>query len=243
MKGHAHTLSGVAAWLGGCVLWEQHVGPVTAATAAAGAVVAGGYAIWPDMDTDGTAARSLGWPTMAAANAAQWLVKHRGATHWLSTNLAVAAAIHLYGATWWALQMTVLVLGVAWCQAGFDADDAPRKRLRVRWRWALALAVSGAIVVLDPGTAWLGPAVLVGGLAHLAGDALTSERWALLAPLTFRKFGGLGVIPPSRRGQRVSGVERVLETAMFAGACAAALTLTVPGWTTTAGQYLAQIGA
>ncbi|HEX2807886.1 MAG TPA: hypothetical protein VHN80_17130 [Kineosporiaceae bacterium] len=50
----------------------------------------------------------------------------------------------------------------------------------------------------------LGPAVLAGWWAHLLGDFCTSDRWPVLAPFTFRQFGGLRLIRPTPIGRRVT---------------------------------------
>lgn len=225
MKAHAHTLSGSATWLAGCVVANAAGLDVPTTLAAGGAIVAGGMALAPDMDVQGTAARSLGWFTRIPAYGVAWLSGgHRKAAHWAVTGLAVAAAVWLVSTTW--IGVAVLVLGIAWCEAGFAADNRPSRRLGTIRRALVSGIVAAVLLHYDrTGLVWLAPAVLVGWWVHLLGDMLTTDRWPVLAPFVRREFGGWRVIRPTPRGQRVTWTERLIETGLFLGCLAAVVTI------------------
>jgi hypothetical protein len=133
-----------------------------------------------------------------------------------------------------------------------DADNR-RRRLRGSWgRRALALAATalgspagprtppllrglacagwaGLILAFDPTRlAWLGLAVGAGWAGHLLGDCCTTQRWEILAPLTWRKFGGWKFIPPiddDDRSRRVTWQERMFEIALWWANAAALVVL------------------
>lgn len=219
MHAHGHTLTGTAAYGCGCLTAQSFGHPVPAAVVVAGMAVAGGWAIWPDMDVQGTAARSLSWVTRAPAYAIQALADHRGATHWALTTVGLAAALGLLG---WidlvgvCLLAAAVFLGLVWCEAGFAADDRPSRRRGAVPRGLLATAGTWLALDATGGWWWVSLAVGCGGLAHLAGDCLTRARFPMLAPFTFREVGGLGWVPPTPRGQRVTWQERCLEVGLWA---------------------------
>ena len=146
----------------------------------------------------------------------------------------VAAAVYvllLLFDPWPAL--VILSLTIAWCEAGFAADDKPHTRTGALVRWAVATIAAAAILALDPTVTWLPWAVLVGLLAHLVGDMCTTDRWPALAPFTWREFGGWRIVRPADRGERVSWQERIIETVLWVGCLAAAFTIG-DGWSAAA---------
>jgi hypothetical protein len=237
VKAHAHGLSGALVWLGGALVVERAGYRLDAAAVIGGVAVATGMAVAPDLDVQGTAARALGWPTRLVAYVISWLTEHRGMTHWAVTGVVLAALVSATATLRWSIDgfvapwvaAGVLTLGYAWCQAAAVADDRPRRRIGVLTRWMVSLAAAAATLRMDSVLLWLGPAVLAGWWAHLVGDFCTSDRWPVLAPFTFREFGGWRLIRPTPRGRRVTRTERVIESLLFAGCGAVAITL-IGGW-------------
>jgi uncharacterized metal-binding protein len=184
-RAHLHTISGGAAYAAGCGLLTLAGQPVEPTVVLVGTFMAAGWALWPDLDTDSTAACSLGWLTWVPSAPLRAL-GHRGLTHRWWTTLGLAALAPF-------VAPLAVFLGLAWASAGFDQDDAPRRRLSVPLRLVLCLA--GAwVTAMTAGFAWAPLAVLVGGWAHLAGDAF---RW---------KY-------PDRR--RVAAGQRAVEVALW----------------------------
>lgn len=237
MKAHAHGLSGTLLWLGGCLAVETTGHRLPGMTVIGGAAVATGMALAPDLDVQGTAARALGWPTRIVAYAISLLTEHRGMTHWAVTGVVLAAVVSATATARWSIggfmapwaAVGVLTLGYAWCQAAAVADDRPRRRIGAVARWLLSLVATGVTLRVDAVLLWLGPAVLAGWWAHLLGDFATTDRWPVLAPFTFREFGGLRLVRPTPKGRRVTRTERVIESLLFAACCAVVITL-VGGW-------------
>lgn len=236
MKAHAHGLSGATLWLGGCLVAQAGGYDVTPVAVIGGTAVATGMALAPDLDVQGTAARALGWPTRALAWGLSWLTDHRGVTHWAVTGVVLAGLVSATVTWQWTVYdvqapwvaVLVLTLGYAWAEAAAVADDRPRKRIGALARWLVSLAATALTLSYDRDLIWLGPAVLAGWWAHLAGDLCTTDRWPALAPFTFREFGGWRVIRPTRKGQRVTRTERTVESVLFV-ACALAV-IQLAGW-------------
>lgn len=215
MRAHGHTLSAAAGT--GLACWALGSPPPVTLAATA---LAGGWALWPDLDTQGTAARSLGWATRLPAYGLAATGRHRGWTHTLLAQALLALGLLLVIAADPAevghiVALGVVFAGLVWFEAGMAADDKPAKRLGAVGRVLAAglgtAAVTHWCALAWWGLAWVPAAVLAGGVAHLAGDVLTTDQFPALAPFTRREFGGLRFIPPTPRGQRVTWQERALE--------------------------------
>lgn len=190
---------------------------VPALTVVGGAVLAGGAAIGPDMDTQGTAARSLGLLGRIPAKVLNAVLGHRGPTHWLVTAVAVAAAAY------WVLAyqadrvwpvLLLLAVPIAWWEAGVTAGRS--RRLGAPLRIALATVAALALAWYAPTLTWVVAALGLGWALHLVGDCLTERPWPLLAPLTWRRFGGWGWTSTGGGPFRVSRRERLIEAALVA---------------------------
>lgn len=236
MKARAHGLSGAVGWLGVAVTVKAVGHPLAPVADIGGTLVAAGWALWNDLDCQATAARALGWPSRALALVvARVSGGHREATHTLLATAVLSVLAAILAAVPYVSLVTV-GLGLAWCQAALATADRGRVRLRTSSLTALAYslprlvlavllarrvgsvvrwvaAASGAwlVLTLDPTPYWVPFAVLVGGWAHLLGDMLTRDEFAVLAPFSAREFGGLGWIPPTPRGQRVTVQEWAAE--------------------------------
>lgn len=189
MMGGHHAISGTAAWMAlagsapvmglvtGLDLWDLHPSQVVA-----GAVVATGAALLPDLDHPGaTISRSGGGITRAIARVVSSVAGHRGATH---TILAVAAftalAVLVSGLEWQVrvpvlgeIQAGAVLLVTVMCAVGTRALKMVDGMLLP---WAVGLASGLLVAVLAPDTSiWLPAAVAVGALTHLVGDLLTTD--------------------------------------------------------------------
>ncbi len=187
--GHTHALSGAVAWLavGGLV---DRVAPALAshgaAETAADALVCAGAALLPDLDHPrSTVAHALGPVTYwLARGVARVAGGHRHATHSIAFAAAAGAGAWLLGSAgiWSSAVPVVLLAALALAASGVTNTAA-----------AGVLAAASSVYVLQAagGTlAWLGPAVGLACLAHIAGDALTEHGVPLLWPLAHRFRAG-----------------------------------------------------
>lgn len=200
MLGRSHALSGVVVWVAGSAALSACGVDVLPLVVVAGAGVAAGAALLPDLDHPGsTVARSLGPVSRWAARGVSWLADwvrdrtcahcatpdsggHRLLTHTAvgcaGLGLAVAALCALAGG--WAAAVVVYLL------VGLAVRGLVRRRRRGTFGAAFAGAVAALLVVgLGPpgGWWWLGLPVAVGAFSHALGDALTRSGVPLWWPL------------------------------------------------------------
>jgi membrane-bound metal-dependent hydrolase YbcI (DUF457 family) len=200
MMGGHHAISGTAAWMAlagsatvlghvsGLDLWDLSPSQVIA-----GAVVATGAALLPDIDHPGaTIARSGGGLTKALTRAVSRAAGHRGATHTLLAVVAFTALTAFVNGLDWQVRAPVLgeieagaaLLVTILCALGTRALKTVEGRLLP---WAVGLAGGLLVAVTAPDTSfWLPAAVAVGALTHLVGDLLTTDgvpfpTWPLVA--------------------------------------------------------------
>ena len=189
MMGGHHAISGTAAWMalaGSATVMGNVVGldlwDLDPAQVVAGAVVATGAALLPDIDhPSATISRSGGGLTKALTRAVSSVAGHRGATHTLlAAALFTVLAAFVNGLDW---QVDVPVLGevqagaallvTVMCALGTRALKAVEGRLLP---WVVGLASGLLVAVVAPDTSiWLPAAVAVGVLVHLVGDLLTTD--------------------------------------------------------------------
>lgn len=165
------------------------VAPHSTETLIAGAVVAAGAALAPDLDTrSGTLANSFRPITRPlAALTARLFGGHRNGTH----SFAFCALAALFSAGVLAQhQLFVALVGWFSLLLAFGKLEYPRRGSQ-RLVAATALAVAGAVVV--KGSWWLPVAVLLGCLSHLLADALTPEGVVPGWPLIRRRVG-IGIV-------------------------------------------------
>lgn len=189
MMGGHHAISGTAAWMAlagsapvmgrvtGLDLWELDPAQVIA-----GAVVATGAALLPDIDHPGaTISRSGGRLTKALTRTIGSVAGHRGATHTLLAVLGFTAAAALVLGLDWQVRAPVLgevqagavLLVAAMCALGTRALKMVEGALLP---WAVGLGAGLLVAVIAPDTSiWLPAAVAVGALTHLVGDLLTTD--------------------------------------------------------------------
>jgi membrane-bound metal-dependent hydrolase YbcI (DUF457 family) len=181
----------------------------------AGAVVAAGAALIPDVDhPSSTVARALGPLTRIAARVISWVSDavrdgtcgccategtrgHRTLTH--TAAFAVAAGGGVCAAGWrWGLPAAAIVVGVAAGLAVLGLLPRARRFPRARrgnraGRWLVGVMAGAACwwtltALGDPGAGWwwVGVPAGVGLLAHALGDGLTRAGVPLWWPLRIR---------------------------------------------------------
>ncbi|MGH8828907.1 MAG: metal-dependent hydrolase [Jiangellaceae bacterium] len=186
MLAHTHALTGAVAWLA----LAPALGAATGYELVGGTVLAAGAALAPDLDHHkGTAAavwgpltRALGRGVAAACGG------HRNGTHTLAA-AAIAALL-----TWWAIEAGGWWERIVLAFLAGLAFVAWEGLLPGRWErlWSANLAASAGFgwwaaeqVDFD---GWVGVAVAVGWVAHLAGDVVTDGGAPLLKPLIATRF-------------------------------------------------------
>lgn len=189
MMGGHHAISGTAAWMAlagsapvmghvvGLDLWDLDPAQVVA-----GAVVATGAALLPDIDhPSATISRSGGGLTKALTRAVSTVAGHRGATHTiLAAALFTALAVVVNRLDWQVVvpgvgevQAGAALLVAAMCAVGTRALKMVEGRLLP---WLVGIASGLLVAVVAPDTSiWLPAAVAVGVLVHLVGDLLTTD--------------------------------------------------------------------
>lgn len=240
MMGRSHALSGAAVGL-----WLAPLAGLTElATAVPLAVVVAGYAIAPDIDCGGaTISRMLGPITTLLSNlcvaGSKRLYRatatehddhsktaggHRGVTHLLATALLLGL---LAGGT--SLFSPWMVAG--WAAFGLLAAAAALGNwilLAGGAGFAVPLVIDGlapveALAAMQP---WLGPAVTLGMLVHLAGDDVTVTGLPLLAPfvkLHGKRWHDIHLLPEGFRLHTGRKVENLLVFPAFIVAAIAAV--------------------
>lgn len=180
-------MMGAATWAAMGLVVEQ-----TAPELVAGAVIGGGAALWPDLDhRNGTASKTwgpitkgLGYLTGKACGG------HRRGTHTLLAALLAGAGMHaaLSASAWLAVPILALLVGlmlVAW------ETLIPGRRWERLWPANVAASFGIAWVLVVSGVAlssWLPAAVMVGWLAHILGDAVTTGGVRPLLPFSESKL-------------------------------------------------------
>ncbi|SEL00806.1 LexA-binding, inner membrane-associated putative hydrolase [Nonomuraea pusilla] len=198
--GHTHAMTGAIAWLALApplatlpLLNEssRFIDTGIMATALtppeliAGALICAGAAMLPDLDhPSATIAQTFGPVTWVLSKAVSWLSGgHRAATH----SLAFAVALG-FGAHWLATTypigrdiMVVLLVGLALRAIGIGIPGNKAGSAMVNA--GLTAGLYAVFLSLGVGYAWLGLAVGVGCLVHVAGDCMTERGCPVLWPL------------------------------------------------------------
>jgi membrane-bound metal-dependent hydrolase YbcI (DUF457 family) len=171
--GHSHALSGLAA--GAATLpWAPVQGPVAQA---AWVAAAGGFAMLPDLDQQGsTISRMWGPFTDAPSGLINVVARgHRWGTHDAVLGPAVFGflAWAASGAYWSSLLVLALAIGLALRALHFVIPG--RAENTVIGNLVLSWGSAWLLLEHSPSPGWLPGAVAVGVLAHIAGDFLTRE--------------------------------------------------------------------
>jgi membrane-bound metal-dependent hydrolase YbcI (DUF457 family) len=190
MMGRTHAASGLAA---GAVLVPFV--PVEGVPATAAWLVScAGMALLPDLDQRGTtAARMWGPVSQAAATVVGFVSRgHRAGTH-----DAVLAPLILGGLAWWATQYRIagLVLVAVAVGLAIRAIAWASKAAKIPWILNGAASAGAALALEAQGitVSWLPWAVVVGVLAHIAGDALTTEKVPIPLVWIFNRKARFGI--------------------------------------------------
>ncbi|MFC0674836.1 metal-dependent hydrolase [Brachybacterium hainanense] len=209
MMGGHHAVTGTAAWMavvGSAEVAGRPLGlglaDLSPAEVLAGAVVATGAALLPDIDHPGaTLARSGGLLSRLLSRSVGAAAGHRGATHTPLAVLVVTAIAAGVSAADASLRVPVLgqiQLGAALLVAGMTVLGVSALRVVDGHvlPWAIGLAAGAGIGVLAPETTlWLPLAVGIGCLSHLLGDLLTTRGIPFpLWPLVLRPGRAAGVL-------------------------------------------------
>ncbi len=173
MLGHSHALSGLAA--GAATLpWA----PVTGTTGqVAWIAAAGGFAMLPDLDQQGSTISRMWGPFTDVPSGAVGTVArgHRWGTHDAILGPVVLGLLAYLaaGAYWSSLLVMALAIGLALRALHFVIPGRAENTVIGN----LVLSWGGAYLLLEhsPSPAWLPYAVAVGVLTHIAGDFLTKE--------------------------------------------------------------------
>jgi len=189
MMGGHHAISGTAAWLAltssaSIGDWTLGAGvlALTGPEVLAGAVVATGAALLPDIDhPSATIARSAGAASKLAASAVSSVAGHRGGTH----TLLVVAVFTLLGAlvaglnwSWHApvvsqVQLGTISMVAVLCAFAVRAMKIVRGSLMP---WIIGLACAALTGLAAPEISlWLPVAIGLGALVHLLGDLATTD--------------------------------------------------------------------
>jgi membrane-bound metal-dependent hydrolase YbcI (DUF457 family) len=213
MMGPTHSASGAAAGIGTALLLASSGVAVTPAEAIVFTGVTAGAALLPDLDhPSATIARTFGPVSKAASKLVNTLAGgHRKGTHTLLGVAAMAAlawVLVTFGGKWGAL-------GLFFVLVTFTLHSWLRpvaQRLGSLGSLVAAVALTGVVAVHFPSAVSapvLALAVIVGGLAHILGDAVTvSGVPSLLSPL-----GGwrtVHVLPKGLRFTASGPMDRVL---------------------------------
>jgi len=192
MMGHTHALSGALVWMAAVPVLAQdrllgeHAVHLSPQQILAGAVVCAGSALLPDMDHhNGRIANTMG---PISQHFCKWVGKisggHRHATHSILFALGIGYAFdwlathYVYG--WWAALFVIVGFGLRGVGLDFEGKE-PQS--------ALADCTLAAIAVwlmhgLD--MSFVGFAVTLGCLAHVAGDCLTPRGCPVFWPIQWR---------------------------------------------------------
>ena len=187
MLGRTHALSGSVLWLAASpTLAHLTHGTLDGPSLALGAVVCAGAALLPDLDdSGGTLSHALGPVSDLLTKAVAKLSGgHRHATH--SLTFAAASGVGTWALVAYVSRWAMLALVLALVAAALRATD-----LIATAGWPRCWVTAAAIIALAgwrlPGPwSWLPWAVVLGCLAHLAGDLLTPRGIRLLWPLGWR---------------------------------------------------------
>lgn len=190
--GQTHVLSGAVVWLAAAPLLSReellgsHAVTLSSSQLIAGAIVAAGAALLPDIDhPSGRIANTLGPVTKTLC---RWVSRaaggHRRATHSLLFAAAMGALMGLladhfrYG--WWAALFVLVGFGLRGLGLDFKGHEI--------WSGLKDCVTAGAAVywMHDIDMSFAGYAVALGCLAHLLGDCLTPRGCPLLWPVRWQ---------------------------------------------------------
>lgn len=205
MMGPTHATFGALSWFAVAPLVVSVTGPLTPAQTLVGAMVCCGFGLWPDIDEPhSTVSRSIGPVTVALSHAivalsAAWynVTKsprenyesggHRKLTHnWLGVGAVTVLVALLCGVGGKVAAIAVTVFATMLAMRGLMGKWAKKQG------WVVSTAVAAAVGFLAfqmmPGGSywWLFAAVLVGQLAHVAGDFPTKDGVPFTAPIPHR---------------------------------------------------------
>lgn len=234
MMGRTHATSGAAVWLAGCTAATLLDHPPALTPTVVGAALCAYGALLPDIDhPHSTVARSAGplttWLASLVALTCQVVYErtrtrldpptsngHRTLTHAALFSLVLGGLVTLLcwqGGRWAGLTVVSIAASTA------SGAMFGKRRVYIRdlgWRLPVSMPVASAMTLLawgflPPSGWWLGLAIGLGCLVHVAGDCLTKHGCPVWWPLVVKGRRWYQVRPPE--GLRMTtggGVERVV---------------------------------
>jgi membrane-bound metal-dependent hydrolase YbcI (DUF457 family) len=186
VRGTSHVTTGVVAGFATAPLITT-----SAVDTALWCAAVGGAAMWPDIDhPSATIARTFGPVTKALSRLAHRLSGgHRKGTHSLAFAAASGIAAHLAALASPIASSVLLVLFIGLGLRGANAALPRHQRTNVTVHFGVA---AGAVLLAqhqDLTLGWLGAAVALGSVTHLAGDSLTEAGVPLFRPWSRRSYG------------------------------------------------------
>ncbi|RJQ79256.1 metal-dependent hydrolase [Pseudonocardiaceae bacterium YIM PH 21723] len=226
--GPTHAIHGLVAWSAVTAVASGHaIGQLSPQTWVAGAVLASGAALLPDIDSpSSTIARTFGPFSQGFSSGISAVSSfvyratrrgrdsnrtggHRGLTHTLifAALAAVLTAGAVQSSSRWALPLLMFVftgLAVRGIMREWEAD-----------RDALAIAITSIVITLlllhwvgnqqEGNAGALGVAVFIGCVAHFFGDAITEQGCPMLWPIPIMGKTWFPVAPPKVMRIRTGG--------------------------------------
>jgi len=192
MMGHSHALSGALVWLaaapGLAALTPVAGDALLPAELIAGALVCAGAAMLPDLDhPSATIAQTFGPVTWLLSKVVNVLAGgHRHATHSLLFCVAAGFGAHALGQWNTVARDVVVVLMIGLALRALAVGVPGRTITSAVVNVLLTTAIFVILGSLGVGYEWLGLAVGIGCLAHVAGDCLTERGCPVLWPLKGR---------------------------------------------------------
>lgn len=204
MMARNHVATASALWFTAGVGAPALVGSsLTPAQMVSGGVVMATAGLLPDIDTEtGTLRHAFGTPGLFVTRFVGRLAGgHRHATHTLAFALAAGGVGLLLGRS--GLFLAVVLAASAHVAVRF-LPRTVRQVLGTPGRWLLATVLAFMLIMhTDPGL-WVGWALLVGVVAHLAGDVVTGSGVPLLWPVR-RGRVHVPLVPIASRQENVAG--------------------------------------
>ncbi len=173
MLGHSHALSGLAA--GAVTLpWAPVQGAVGQA---AWVAAAGGFAMLPDLDQRGSTISRMWGPVSDIPSGLVGAVArgHRWGTHDAVLAPLLFGFLASLAAGWFWSSLLLLATSIGLALRALHFVIPGRAENTVVGNLVLAWGGAWLLLAYGPSPAWLPYAVMLGVLAHIAGDALTCE--------------------------------------------------------------------
>ncbi|GAB1821882.1 metal-dependent hydrolase [Herbidospora sp. RD11066] len=197
MMGHSHALTGAIVWLGiapglsalpSVFDFQPTLAFATVMSPAeliAGAIICAGAAMLPDLDhPSATIAQTFGPATWLLSKGVNFVSGgHRKATHSLLFAILMGVGAHLLATKFTVGQDILVVLSIGLALRAIGIGVPGNKIASAVVNIVLTGGIFAAFWGLGVSYAWLGFAIGIGCLVHVAGDCLTERGCPVLWPL------------------------------------------------------------